>query len=85
MFKICGESSEVQGETVICWKEQLSEIVQRYLKHNIWNMNEETGLFFRALSDRGFAKKRQSCCFRSQKEDSIHLEVREPEVLVGGC
>ena len=59
-LKICGESGEVQGETVDSWKERLPEIVQGYSKDNIWNM-DETGLFFRALPDRGFAQKRQSC------------------------
>ena len=59
-MKICGESGEVQGETVDSWKEQLPQIVQGYLKDNIWNM-DETGLFFCALPDRGFAQKSRSC------------------------
>ena len=59
-LKICGESGEVRGETVDSWKERLPEIVQGYSKDNIWNM-DETGLFFRALPDRGFAQKSQSC------------------------
>jgi len=48
------------GETVDSWKERLPEIVQGYSKDNIWNM-DETGLFFRALPDRGFAQKSRSC------------------------
>jgi len=44
-LKICGESGEVQGETVDSWKERLPEIVQEYSKDNIWNM-DETWLFF---------------------------------------
>ena len=59
-LKICGESGEVQGETVDSWKERLPEIVQGYSKDNIWNM-DETGLFFCALPDRGFAQKSRSC------------------------
>ena len=59
-MKICGESGEVQGETVDSWKERLPQIVQGYSKDNIWNM-DETGLFFRALPDRGFAQKSRSC------------------------
>ena len=34
-LKICGESGEVQGETVDSWKERLPEIVQGYSKDNI--------------------------------------------------
>ena len=59
-LKICGESGEVQGETVDSWKERLPELVHGYSKDNIWNM-DETGLFFRALPDRGFSQKSQSC------------------------
>ena len=40
-MNICGESGEVQGETVDSWKDRLPEIVQ----DNIWNM-DETRLFF---------------------------------------
>ena len=53
---ICGESGDVQGETIDSWKEHLLEIIQGYEKHNIWNM-DETGLFWHALPDRGFGKK----------------------------
>ena len=55
-LKICGESGDVQGETIDSWKERLPEIIQGYEKHNIWNM-DETGLFWHALPDRGFVKK----------------------------
>ena len=34
-FKICGESSDVQGETVESWKERLPEIVQGCEKENV--------------------------------------------------
>ena len=59
-LKNCGDSGEVQGETVDSWKERLPEIVQGYSKDNIWNM-DETGLFFHALPDRSFAQKSRSC------------------------
>lgn len=59
-FKICGESGDVQGETVDSWKEWLPELLQEYSKDDIRNM-DETGLFFRALHDRGFAQKSHSC------------------------
>ena len=57
LLKICGESGDVQGETIDSWKECLPEIIQGYEKHNIWNM-DETGLVWHALPDRGFGKKK---------------------------
>ena len=42
---ICGESSDVQGQTVDSWKERLPEIVRGYRKEDVWNM-DETGVFF---------------------------------------
>ena len=57
-LKICGESGDVQGETIDSWKERLPEIIQGYEKHNLWNM-DETGLFWHALPDRGFGQKKQ--------------------------
>jgi len=59
-LRICGESGEVRGETVESWKERLPEIVQRYEKENVWNM-DETGVFWHALPDRGFGQKSRSC------------------------
>ncbi len=59
-FKICGESGDVQGVTIDSWKERLPELVRGYSKNDIWNM-DETGLFFRALPDHGFAQKSRSC------------------------
>ena len=58
--KICGESGDVEGATVESWKECLPEIVQGYEKDDIWNM-DETGLFWRALSDKGFGQKSKQC------------------------
>ena len=54
------------------WKERLPEIVQGYSKDNIWNM-DETGLFFRALPDRGFAQKRQSC--KGGKKSKLRVTI----------
>ncbi len=59
-FKICGESGDVQVVTIDSWKERLPELVRGYSKNVIWNM-DETGLFFRALPDHGFAQKSRSC------------------------
>lgn len=59
-LKINGESGDVQGETISSWKECLPEIIQGYDRDNIWNMNE-TGVFWKALPDRGFGQKGQQC------------------------
>ena len=59
-LRICGESGDVQGETVQSWKERLPEIVQGYRSEDVWNM-DETGIFWRALPDRGFGQKSKSC------------------------
>ena len=55
-----GESGDIGGTTVESWKERLTEIVQGYEKDNIWNM-DKTGLFWRALPDKGFGQKSKQC------------------------
>ena len=59
-MKIAGESGDVRGETVDSWQERIPELVQGYAKEDIWNL-DETGCFWRALPDRGFAKKWSQC------------------------
>lgn len=89
-FNICGESGDVQGATLDSWKERLPELIGAYSKDNILNM-DETGLFFRALPDRGFAQdsqlqrrekikgKSHSCsvcvCLWSKRKACVDLEV----------
>ena len=55
-LKICGES----GSTVDSWKERLPEIIKGFKKEEIWKM-DETGLFWRALPDKGFQQKSKQC------------------------
>ena len=55
-----GESGDVQGPTVESWKERLLEIITGYARDDIWNM-DETGLFRKALPDRGFGVKEKEC------------------------
>ena len=57
---VCGKSGDVQGSTVDSWKERLPEIVAAYKKENIWNM-DESGVFWRALPDKGFGEKGKRC------------------------
>ena len=56
----CGESGDVQGETVESWKERIPEIVQGHEKEDIWSM-DETGIFWCALPEHGFGQKSRSC------------------------
>ncbi len=57
---VSGESGDVSGETVDSWKERLPELVQGYKSEDIWNI-DETGCFWMALPDRGFAQKGAKC------------------------
>ena len=59
-MKVCGESGDVQGETIDSWKERLPEIVEGYDVEDIWNM-DETGIFWKALPDSGFGRKGSQC------------------------
>ena len=57
---ISGESGEVSGLTVDSWKEHLPEIVQGYNSEDVWNL-DETGVFWKALPDKGFGQKVKEC------------------------
>ena len=59
-LRICGESGDVKGPTVDSWLERVPELVAGYAQNNIWNM-DETGLFWKALPDRGFGVKGKQC------------------------
>jgi len=57
---VSGESGDVSGATVDSWKERLPEVLQGYAKRDIWNL-DETGVFWKALPERGFVQKGRSC------------------------
>ena len=59
-LRISGESGDVEGPTVDSWLERLPELVTGYAQNDIWNM-DETGLFWKALPDRGFGVKGKQC------------------------
>ena len=42
------------------WKERLPEILRGYDKKNVYNL-DETGCFWKALSQQGFAEKGKQC------------------------
>ena len=53
------------------WMEGLAEIIQGYSADDILNM-DKSGLFFKALSDTGLAKKLKSVkAVRNQKSDFL--------------
>ena len=54
--KISGESADVSGVTVESLKERVCELVEGYAAEDIWNL-DETGCFWKALPERGFAQK----------------------------
>ena len=58
--KINGESGEVSGLTVESWKERLPELLHDFASRDIWNL-DETGCFWKALPDYGFARKGSQC------------------------
>ena len=57
---VSGESGEVSGVTVCAWKERLPEILRGYDKKNVYNL-DETGCFWKALPQQGFAEKGKQC------------------------
>ena len=59
-LRINGESGDVEGPTVDSWLERLPELVTGYAQNDIWNM-DETGLFWKALPDRGCGVKGKQC------------------------
>ncbi|XP_025196277.1 tigger transposable element-derived protein 4-like [Melanaphis sacchari] len=61
VFKsICGESTSTNLTIVNKWKSKISEIMIGYEPQNIFNAYE-TGLFYRALPDKTFSYKGESC------------------------
>ena len=70
--KISGESADVSGVTVESWKERVCELVDSYAAEDIWNL-DETGCFWKALPDRGFAQKGASC--HGGKKSKVRMTV----------
>ena len=50
------ESGDVSDLTVESWKEGLPELVAGYKDEDIWNL-DETGCFWKAFSEKVFAKR----------------------------
>jgi hypothetical protein len=58
--ELCGESSDVNSETIEEWVAKLPFIIQGYGPENIAN-GDETGLFFRALPNKSLCLKGEKC------------------------
>lgn len=69
---VSGESGDVKLSTVDSWKERLPELVEGFEKEDIWNM-DETGMFWRALPDKGFGERGKAC--RGGKKSKIRITV----------
>ena len=54
--ELCGESSDVNCETIEEWVAKLPSIIQGYETENIAN-GDETGLFFRALRNKSLSER----------------------------
>jgi len=54
--ELCGESSDVNRETIEEWAAKLPSIIQGYEPENIAN-GDETGLFFRALPNKSLCDR----------------------------
>ena len=40
LFVVSGEAGEVKSDTISSWKEQLPEIIDRYVAKDIWNLDK---------------------------------------------
>ena len=88
-MNFCGESGDVQGETVSSWMERLPEILRGYAKEDIYNL-DETGSFWRALPDRGFGKKCKQCKGGKRSKERITVALithaaggKEKAIVIG--
>jgi hypothetical protein len=59
-FKVCGESGDVNMDTVNDFQSRIDTIVRDYKPQDMFNC-DETGLFFRALPDKTLAQKKSAC------------------------
>ena len=59
-FKVCGESCDMNMDTVNDFQSRIDTIVRDYKPQDISNC-DETGLFFRALPDKTLAQKKSAC------------------------
>ena len=86
--ELCGESSNVNSETIEEWVAKLPSIIQGYGPENIAN-GDETGLFFRALPNKSLCLKGGNCMNEAafsncNAEDYINIDKdvqTEPDTM----
>ena len=88
-FSVAGEDGEVNAETLESWAGRLPEIVKGYELKDIWNA-DETGLFWRALSDKSLSVKKGKCKGGKHAKQRITvllivnaLGEKEPPIIIG--
>ena len=69
---VSGESGEVSVSTTQSWKECLPDILEGYEEKNIFSM-DETGCFWKALPEKGFAEKGKVC--KGGKKSKLRLTI----------
>lgn len=67
---ISGEAGGVSEETVASWKERLPSILSGYSLENVLNM-DETGQFYRALSNRSLAEVSKQCTGGKKSKERV--------------
>ncbi|XP_039967465.1 tigger transposable element-derived protein 6-like [Bactrocera tryoni] len=70
--KVCGESAAVDDEVCVQWRENIQKLIENYEPKNIFNA-DETGLFYKCLSDRTLSLKGQSCHGGKLSKDRLTL------------
>ncbi|XP_045208819.2 tigger transposable element-derived protein 4-like [Mercenaria mercenaria] len=74
--KVCGESKSVDltSDRIQEWNDRLSSILREYSPENIFNA-DETGLFYRALSDKTLEFKNVDCHGGKQSKERLTVMV----------
>jgi len=73
--ELCGESSDVNSETIEEWVAKLPSIIQGYEPENIAN-SDETGLFFRTLLNKSLCLYGEKCSGGKLCKERLTVFVR---------
>ena len=65
-------SGESGADTVESWLERLPSVIEGYEARDIWNC-DETGLFWKALPDKGLAEKKKAC--KGGKKSKLRVTI----------
>ena len=59
-MEMAGEEGDVSQETLSSWDERSRELIRGYESRNVWNI-DETGQFWKALTDKSLSERGKSC------------------------